>query len=83
MPIACSALLPRPPDLLLLDPCNPALRYFPADEASESAPLPLPTVALPDDSSAAVASTLAGLAQELARQRQLAAAGPAAAGEEH
>jgi pullulanase/glycogen debranching enzyme len=69
------------PDLLLLDPCNPALRYFNADEASQRAPLPLPTVNLPDGTQAAVASTLAGLAQELARQQQIAAAGPAVAGE--
>lgn len=75
------AIPPCPADLLLVDPCNPALRYFPADEASERAPLPLPTVTLPDGTRAAVASTLEGLAQELARQRQLAASGPAAAGE--
>lgn len=73
--------LPPTADLLLVDPCCPALRYFPAEEAAVGAPLPLPTLTLSDGTAVAVASSLAGLAEEQARAHELAAMGPLAAAE--
>ncbi|PSC72831.1 60S ribosomal export NMD3-like [Micractinium conductrix] len=64
------------PYQLLVDPCCSSLRYFPATDATDGSPLPLPTVELPDGSTVAVLSSLEGLAAEQARQA--AAAQPAA-----
>ena len=66
-------------DLLLLDPWNPCLRYFPASAAADGSPVPLPTLALPDGTAVAVASSLEGLAAEQAAAAAAAAAGGAVA----
>ncbi|KAL4443720.1 hypothetical protein ABPG75_011457 [Micractinium tetrahymenae] len=71
------------PYQLLLDPCCPSLRYFPAGPAAEGSPLPLPTVELPDGSKAAALSSLDGLAADAAWQATAAAApGGAPAGQQ-
>ncbi|KAL4447190.1 hypothetical protein ABPG77_007223 [Micractinium sp. CCAP 211/92] len=63
------------PYQLLLDPCCPSLRYFPAGPAAEGSPLPLPTVELPDGRQVAALSSLDGLAADAAWQAAAARGG--------
>lgn len=79
LPLTVSA--PCPADLLLVDPYCPTLRYFPAGEAADRSPLPLPTLTLADGATVAVASSLEGLAAEARRQQALAASGGVVRGE--
>jgi hypothetical protein len=76
-PLPLLPLLSAAADLLLLDPCCPSLRYF-SLAAADLAPVPLPTLTLPDGTEAAAASSLEGLAAEAWVREQRQGAAPTA-----